>query len=169
MTNAALDDPRISDKAWVQQAGLVAFAGYPLLVEGQLVGVMALFAREAFSMATWEALAWTAGVLAMGIDRVCVADALARSLAKIVRMNKNLRRKNTELDEFPAVASHDLQQPLPHLTAFSQLLRQDLGEHLPERAAQDLTYMTKAAEHLHVLIHNLLLLFLLSQPPRWKT
>lgn len=158
MTNAVLDDPRISDKAWIQRAGIVAFAGYPLLVEGRLVGVMALFAREAFSMATREALAWIASVLAMGIDRVCIADALARSLAKIVRMNKNLRRKNAELDEFTAVASHDLRQPLHHLTAFSQLLRQDLGEHLPERAAQDLAYITKAAGHLHTLIHNLVLL-----------
>jgi signal transduction histidine kinase len=158
MTNAALDDPRISDKAWIQRAGIIAFAGYPLLVEGRLVGVMALFAREAFSTATWEALAWIAGVLAMGIDRVCIADALARSLAKIVRMNKTLRRKHIELDELTAVASHDLRKPLHHLTTFSRLLRQELGEPLAERAARDLAYMTKAAEYLHVLIHNLLLL-----------
>jgi signal transduction histidine kinase len=158
MTNTALDAPWISDKAWVQRTGIVAFAGYPLLLENRLVGVMALFARKMFSTATQEALAWVAGVLAMGIDRICIADALARSLAKIVRINKNLRQKNAEVDEFASVASHDLRKPLHHLTTFSQLLHQDLGEPLPERAAQDLAYITKAAERLHVLIHNLLLL-----------
>ena len=158
VTNSILADPRISDQAWAERSGLVAFAGYPLTVENRLVGVMALFARETVAETTQEALAWVAGGIALGIDRVCISDALARSLAKIVRMNKSLRSKNAELDEFTYVASHDLQKPLRHLTTFSSLLRKDLGEQLPERAAQDLVFITSAAEQMHTLVHNLLLL-----------
>jgi hypothetical protein len=40
-------DPRIADPAWVRAHGLRAFAGYPLLFRGELLGVLALFTRRA--------------------------------------------------------------------------------------------------------------------------
>ena len=158
ITHNVLEDTRIRDKAWAERTGLVAFAGYPLTVEDRLVGVMALFTRKAFTDTMQEALAWVAGGIALGIDRVCISDALARSLAKIVRMNKSLRQKNAELDEFTYIASHDLQKPLRHLIAFSSMLRQDLDDVLPERAEKDLHFITEAAEHMRSMVHNLLLL-----------
>ena len=158
ITHNVLEDTRIRDKAWAQRTGMVAFAGYPLTVEDRLVGVMALFTRNAFTETMQEALAWVAGGIALGIDRVCISDALARSLAKIVRMNKSLRQKNAELDEFTYIASHDLQKPLRHLTTFSSMLRQDLDAVLPERAEKDLHFITEAAERMRSMVHSLLLL-----------
>jgi GAF domain-containing protein len=43
LSNTVQDDPRISDREWAKREGMVAFAGYPLLVEEKLVGVMAMF------------------------------------------------------------------------------------------------------------------------------
>ncbi len=100
ITNTVLDDPHIRETAWAQQQGLVAFAGYPLLVENRLVGVMALFARKVLTEAAQKSLDWVASGIALGIDRICVSDALARSVANIVRMNKRLQEKNAERDEF---------------------------------------------------------------------
>src|SRR4029453_7370160 len=48
-TNDVLNDPRVNDKGWAENNGMVAFAGYPLLVEDRLVGVVALFARHTLS------------------------------------------------------------------------------------------------------------------------
>ena len=45
LTNQVIGDSRVSDQAWEQREGMVAFAGYPLLVDDHLVGVVALFAR----------------------------------------------------------------------------------------------------------------------------
>jgi light-regulated signal transduction histidine kinase (bacteriophytochrome) len=56
------------------------------------------------------------------------------------------------------VASHDLQEPLRTLTAFSDLLRKDLGQSLPERAAQDLGFITDATKRMQTLIRDLLAL-----------
>jgi len=42
LTNDVLTDPRVSDPDWARREGMVAFAGYPLLVEERLVGVMAV-------------------------------------------------------------------------------------------------------------------------------
>jgi CheY-like chemotaxis protein len=39
-------DPRVGNQEWAQREGMVAFAGYPLLVKGRVVGVMAMFARH---------------------------------------------------------------------------------------------------------------------------
>lgn len=156
VTNTVRNEPRLCDTAWAQRTGITAFAGYPLVVEDRPLGVMAMFARVPFATATLQALAWVASVMAMGIDRICISDALARSIAKVVRMNKSLRRKNAELDELTYVASHDLQEPLRKLIAFSSLLRQDVGNNLPERAETDLGFIVDAATRMHMLVQNLL-------------
>jgi PAS domain S-box-containing protein len=69
LTNDVLSDPRVHDKEWAQRESMVAFAGYPLIVEGRVVGVMALFARQELAEDTIEALASVADVIAQGIQR----------------------------------------------------------------------------------------------------
>ena len=76
LTNLVAGDPRVSDPAWARREGMVAFAGYPLLVEDRLVGVMALFARQPLSEATLEAMASVANGMASGIDRKRALDRL---------------------------------------------------------------------------------------------
>ena len=69
LTNDVLSDPRVDDKEWARREGMVAFAGYPLIVEGRAVGVMALFARHTLAEDTIEALASVADGIAQGIQR----------------------------------------------------------------------------------------------------
>ncbi|HSU83621.1 MAG TPA: PAS domain S-box protein, partial [Thermoanaerobaculia bacterium] len=45
LTNDLLGDPRLSDPVWARREGMVAFAGYPLVVEARLRGVLAIFSR----------------------------------------------------------------------------------------------------------------------------
>src|SRR4029077_18408169 len=49
LTNDVMSDPRVKEKGWAQSNGMVAFAGYPLVVEDRLIGVVALFARRPLS------------------------------------------------------------------------------------------------------------------------
>ena len=44
LTNLVQTDERVSDKDWARREGMISFAGYPLLVEGKTVGVIAMFA-----------------------------------------------------------------------------------------------------------------------------
>ena len=85
-------------------------------------------------------------------------EALADQTHHLERLNRELVALNAELDDFTYVASHDLQEPLRTLTAFSGLLQKDLGESLPERAAQDLGFITDAAKRMQTLIKDLLVL-----------
>ena len=69
LTNDVIHDPRISDPAWAEREGMVAFAGFPLLVGNQVDGVMALFARHPLTEPTLEAMAAVAHGIALGIER----------------------------------------------------------------------------------------------------
>lgn len=80
LTNSVEGDPRVGDQAWAHREGMVSFAGYPLLVEDRLVGVMAMFARKPLPDDTLETLASVANVIAQGIERRRAEEALAALL-----------------------------------------------------------------------------------------
>jgi len=82
LTNDVLADPRVHDQEWARREGLVAFAGYPLLVEDRLVGVMAMFARHPLSQATLDAMASVANGIAIGIERKRAEKAVRESEAR---------------------------------------------------------------------------------------
>lgn len=74
LTNHVLGDPRVGDQAWALREGMVAFAGYPLLVGDKLMGVVAAFARHPFSDTVLSTLESIAGGLAQGIERRWVEE-----------------------------------------------------------------------------------------------
>lgn len=98
LTNNVLNDPRVSDKEWARREGMVAFAGYPLVVEGQLVGVMALFARHPLSDTTLEALGSVASSVALGIYRAKSDQARSLLLDSLERLNTIATEISAELD-----------------------------------------------------------------------
>jgi signal transduction histidine kinase len=99
LTNQVLSDPRVGDKDWAAREGLVAFAGYPLLVNDQLLGVIALFSRQPLSEKVLTALAIAANQIALGIRRKQTELALQES-------ESQLRHKSQELTQ----ALSDLQR-----------------------------------------------------------
>lgn len=80
LTNSVVGDPRVGDQEWARREGMVAFAGYPLLVENRLAGVLAMFARTALPDDTLEALASVANIIAQGIERRRADERLAELL-----------------------------------------------------------------------------------------
>jgi PAS domain S-box-containing protein len=64
-----VNDPRTTHREWAKQERIVAFAGCPLLVEGRLFGVLAMFARQTLGPDTLEALALVADTVAQGAER----------------------------------------------------------------------------------------------------
>src|SRR5499426_1023259 len=79
LTNDVMNDPRVNDKGWAQDNGMVAFAGYPLVVEDRLIGVLALFARRTLSESIVDTLASAADIIAQGIERRRAEQALQAS------------------------------------------------------------------------------------------
>lgn len=80
LSNTVLGDPRIRDQDWVKREGIVAFAGYPLVVDDRVRGVIAVFARHAIESETLETLGSIAGIVAQGIERQRSQRELRRAI-----------------------------------------------------------------------------------------
>jgi PAS domain S-box-containing protein len=81
ITNDLAHDSRISDPQWALGAGIVGFAGYPLLVRGHAIGVVAMFSRLAVTDVTTESLAMIADAIAQGVQRKQAEQDVSRSEA----------------------------------------------------------------------------------------
>src|SRR5260370_29222083 len=85
---------------------MVSFAGYPLLVEGRLVGVLAMFARRFLGQVTLEALEVVADGIAQGIERKQAEENLARlnrTLQTLYQCNQALVRATEQYALFRSV------------------------------------------------------------------
>ena len=101
LTNELLTDKRTSHPELGQQHGMVSFAGYPLLVEGRLVGVLAMYAHKVLGPDTLEALEVVADGIAQGIERKRAEEKLARlnrTLQTLYQCNQALVRATQEYE-----------------------------------------------------------------------
>lgn len=67
-----------------------------------------------------------------------------------------LARSNADLEEFAYVVSHDLQEPLRAMTAFSQLLEQRYGQQLDATAQRYLTHIVDGGTRMKAMIDGIL-------------
>ncbi len=107
LTNRLQTDERVSDKDWARQEGMISFAGYPLLVEGRTVGVIAMFARQSLEADTIEALESVAPIIAQGVERKRTQDTLRETQAELAHLNRVMT-----VGELTASIAHEINQPL---------------------------------------------------------
>ena len=106
LTNAVLGDPRVHDREGAGREGLVAFAGYPLVVEDRVVGVMAMIARHPLSEASLQAMAAAANEIALGIER-------KRAEVEILRLNEHLKRRLRQIKALRRIDAAITSSPRP--------------------------------------------------------
>jgi PAS domain S-box-containing protein len=99
LTNNVQTDPRVGDRAWAEREGMIAFAGYPLLVDGQLLGVVAMFARSPLSDSTFKALEFATDEISLGIKRIDAETALRQSEAQLQEKMQRDRLLNQLTDQ----------------------------------------------------------------------
>jgi PAS domain S-box-containing protein len=78
LTNDVPHDPWIGQD-WAITEGINSFAGYPLVVEDRIVGVMGMFSREVLGKSTLDTLAVIADGIAQGIERKKAEEKLRQS------------------------------------------------------------------------------------------
>ena len=78
LTNKAIGDPGIHNQEWAKQMGIVAFAGYPLMIEDHIVGVLAMFSTKPIPEFTFKALASVSDMIALGIERMRTQERLEK-------------------------------------------------------------------------------------------
>jgi len=86
LTNTVIGDPRVPEQEWAKREGLVSFAGYPLLRNNEVVGVMALFSRESLTDFTLKGL----GMVADRITTAIGVQMATEAHEKISKLNEHI-------------------------------------------------------------------------------
>ncbi len=94
-------------------------------------------------------------------------DITARKRAEeaLHESNARLETSNQDLADFAAAASHDMQEPLRKIQAFSDLLKLSYAGVLDEQGRQYLDRMCSAAERMRTLVRDLLTLSRVAKSP----
>ena len=95
-----LEEPDLADPLpdwvarpdWMRAEGIRGFAGQPLIHRGEVLGVLAVFARQAIGS---ECMGW----LRMIADHAAAAITTARAFAEIEALRKKLELENDYLRE----------------------------------------------------------------------
>jgi PAS domain S-box-containing protein len=100
LINQLLNEPRVPDQAWVKRAGMTAYAAYPLVLEDQLVGLMAIFAQHALPEQISQEMGSVANGIALCIERKRSEQALDASEVKYRSVVENIKEIIFQMDEF---------------------------------------------------------------------
>lgn len=153
---AALYRSRLEPEAeWALQPeggappGHCEFAGAPLVVDRQVLGVLTLYSREPIADTTCEELVALAKQVALGLERKQVAEAYRMAAATAEAAN----RAKTE---FLASMSHELRTPLNAIIGFSELLTEQIFGPLNERQYEYAESIHTSGKHLLQLINDIL-------------
>ena len=119
------------------QERMVGFAGYPLLLEGRVLGVVALFMHRPLGDETLQALGSIAHSLALGIER-------KRTVAELIKALERERELGELKTSFVSMVSHEFRTPLEIILSSTDILSRYL-DRLPE---------TERAEHLAAIQHS---------------
>jgi signal transduction histidine kinase len=141
-----LDDPLVG---LVRSLGIRVYACQPLVADGWLYGTLSFGSRrrDTFDAEEIELMRAVADLAAVAIQRSRLLDELRQRRAELERAS---RRK----DDFLAMLSHELRNPLAPLLLAPELLRRDEGD--PARVARHAAMIERQVRHMARLVDDLL-------------
>ena len=92
----------------------------------------------------------------LGKALLSMRDNLKKGELALAVKNRELERKNKELEQFAYVASHDLQEPLRTISGFVELFQKKYKGNLDDNADKYLDYILSSSTRMKVLITDLL-------------
>ena len=160
-------------KSWMEQVGLdncsqiKAFAGYPLIVEDRLIGVMALFICQPWSQEGHNMLEWVANAIAVAIDRAWARSELLSRRENLLFRLANQIRNSLDLDTILDTAVHEIRSLLqidrchflwcwpdlehPSLTVTHEACHSNLPSLLADYPTDKVTFIVKKIQNLETI------------------
>ena len=98
LINNLVNDTRASDQAWVRREGVTAYAGYPLMLEDRLIGLMSIFSKSPLTEVILQEMASVANGIALCIERKRSAQALDASEIKYRSVVESIKEVIFQID-----------------------------------------------------------------------
>ncbi|MCG6553693.1 MAG: PAS domain S-box protein [Candidatus Magnetominusculus sp. LBB02] len=149
LTNSVQTDPLVSNPEWAKREGMVAFAGYPLVAEDEVIGVVAMFSKETLTDTAIDTIASVANNLSVAIKN-------KQSEQKLIEAKEEAEKANRLKSEFLNMMSHELRTPLTVMLGNLPLLT-DVNDMPPaDEIAEIAGDIEGSGRHLLTLINDLL-------------
>lgn len=115
VVNSVANDLIAGDRSWLMRHGIVAFAGYPLIVERRLLGVMTTHWAYPLTEEQRDALLSVADQIALAVD-------YRRALHDLAQAKRDVVSAEESQIQFLANMSHELRTPLSAIVGVATLL-----------------------------------------------
>ena len=141
-----LEDPLVE---LIRGLGIQVYACHPLIADGHLYGTLSFGSRrrDSFEAEEVELMRAVSDLAAVAIQR-------ARLVATLRDQTEELERAARRKDDFLAMLSHELRNPLAPLLLLPDLLRQDGGD--PQRLDRHAGMIERQIRHMARLVDDLL-------------
>lgn len=147
----AQTDPRVQDIHFYLKNWLVSYLGVPLIVKGQILGVLSFYTKEEheFTGDEIEFLTALSGQAAIAIHNSQLYEEIRKQAAQ-------LEKSNRVKSEFLSVMSHELRTPLNLIMGYSGMMRERLLGEITEEQQQSLEKITQCSNELLAMITSIL-------------